>query len=92
MQVPLEAVTALQAMHRRELADMEARLMRYRAILAEHGLEVDDREDPGVRWSGDEHFAGCVEIVRLAYDLMVLMDGFREGLGTARELLEEGWR
>jgi hypothetical protein len=92
MLIPLQAVTALQALHRRELADMEARLLRYRAILAEHGLEVDEREDPAVRWAGDEHFAGCMDIVRLAHDLMEAVDGFRDRLGTAQELLEERWR
>lgn len=82
---------ALQAVHRIELANMEARVMHYRALLEEHGVRVDDNEDPMVRWSGDDHFTGCVEIVTLAHDLMDAVDAFRGRLGSAKEMLQEQW-
>lgn len=85
--VPFTVVADIMDMHRRELAEMEARVMHYRAMLAEHGIEVADVDDPRLSWNGDEHFAGCREIVRLAYEIVGAVDGFHGSLGTANELL-----
>lgn len=91
--VPVEVVEAIQAEHRRELANLEARMMYYRALLAEHGVTVHDAEDDRVRWDSDEHYAGCVQIVDLAYRLLDSCDRFRNQLGTARELIDrQPWR
>lgn len=86
---PAEVVEAIHDGYRRELAELEARNAYYRALLAEHGVVVDDAEDRRVRWGSDEHLRGCRELVAAAYNALAVARRFEGALGPAQELLEE---
>lgn len=78
----------LEGLHRAEVADLHFRLMQYRALLEEHGIEPPD--DSGK--DGLAHWRDVVEVISAAYDLVAVAEEFKRKLGTSKELLGGSWR
>lgn len=81
------AIAASHDLHRRELAERDWQILRLRMLLAKHGIDIPDDDDPATAWSAIEHWEDCKVIVALAYDMAEALDGFRARMGTAKELL-----
>lgn len=86
--IPLEHFHRFQELHRYELADMQARLIRYRALLDEHGIEPPD--DSGK--VGLQELRKCRQMMEAAYEAVLAAEDFRDYLGSSGELLRrERW-
>lgn len=87
MSAGASAVSAIAATHRLEQAELMLELIRYRALLEEHGIEPPST-------AGREGLASWRDVagvIALAYELVHAVDELREKLGPAKELLDERW-
>ncbi len=72
----IEAVTAMRAEHRRELAKLRMQLIAYRQALEAHGIEPPDHDDDDLM----EMWRDCRAVISTA-------SHFAANLRSARELL-----
>jgi hypothetical protein len=79
--VTVNGTEALLHRHRHDMARMEARVARYRALLEEHGIPLPP--DPAAE-ALDAYLADCRRLARAASEFVV-------ALGTSAELLGESW-
>lgn len=83
---PLEWV---QHEYRLELARRDATILRYRALLEEHGITPPDDEGK----DSLEMWRGCRGVIETAFAFVSEVEAFREMLGTSKEFLgKENWR
>lgn len=78
MNVPTEALEAMELEHRGELAKLRIQLVIYRERLMEHGIEPPDRD-------GEELLAlyrRCSAVISTASE-------FAASLGSAKEMLQD---
>lgn len=87
-ETPTEMVSALWLQHRYDLAAMQLRLAKYRALLEQHGIPVPDDDGKDAL----DELRRCRKVVAVVNELFVALDEFRESLGTSKELLAETWR
>lgn len=78
--VPVEALIALQAEHQLEIAKLMVRLLRYRALLEEHGITAPESGEAELL----EMWRRCRAVVKAAHECVAM-------LGPGKELLEDSW-
>ena len=83
-----EVMRALEFVHREEITELQVTIMRYRALLEEHGIEPpDDAGRDALKLWRD-----CQGVIDTAHRFVTQTEHFRETLGTSKELLAESWR
>ena len=78
--VPLVALQTREAEHRREMAKLRMTVVRYRALLLEHGITPPDSESADLL----AMWRSCRSVIRAASECVAM-------LGTSKELLDESW-
>ena len=75
--------------HRLELARKDATILRYRALLEEHGITPPDDEGADIL----DMWRGCRRVIETAFDFVSEVERFRTALGTSKEFLDtRRWR
>lgn len=80
------ATLAAQEAFEHERQELNARLWRYRELLAAHGIEVDD-DDPRVRASEIEMYQASKRVVRAAGEILAAVRALEKVYGTSLELV-----